>query len=78
MFSVRYVGKRHKNDENRDKVNNIYGSYDPCFTADAKVSSKITKFATISFSVDNIFDKEYFAYYKTHGRSWFTELSGRF
>ena len=45
----RYVGKRYTDDENRDKVNNVYGSHDPYFTADAKVSYKITKFATILF-----------------------------
>jgi iron complex outermembrane receptor protein len=74
----RYAGKRYTDDENRDKVNNVYGSYDPYFTADAKVSYKITKFASVSLSVDNIFDKEYFAYYKTLGRSWFGEMTFKF
>ncbi|MEW6162507.1 MAG: TonB-dependent receptor [Nitrospirota bacterium] len=74
----RYVGKRYKNDENKDKVNNVYGSYDPYFIADAKVSYKITKQATVSFSVDNIFDRDYFYYYKAPGRSWFGEITMRF
>ena len=74
----RYVGKRYTDDENRDKVNNVYGSHDPYFTADAKVSYKITKFASVSLSVDNIFDRDYFAFYKASGRSWFGELTLRF
>ncbi len=74
----RYVSKRHSNDENKDTVNNVYTSYDPYFTTDAKVSYKVTKNATLSFSVDNIFDKEYFAYYKAPGRSWFGEITLRF
>lgn len=74
----RYVSKRYSNDENKDVVNNVYTSYDPYFTADAKVSYKLTKFAAVSFSVDNIFDKEYFAYYKAPGRSWFGEITLRF
>ena len=74
----RYVGKRYTDDENRDKVNNVYGSHDPYFTADAKVSYKITKLATISFSVDNIFDRDYFSFYKAPGRSWFGEVTLKF
>lgn len=74
----RYVSKRYSNDENKDKVNNVYTSYDPYFTADAKVSYKLTKFATVSLSVDNIFDRDYFAYYKAPGRSWFGEVTLRF
>jgi len=74
----RYVGKRFGNDENNDVVNNVYTSYDPYFVADAKVSYKITKFATLSASVNNIFDKHYFAYYKAPGRSLFGELTLKF
>ncbi len=74
----RYVSKRYSNDENKDVVNNVYTSYDPYFVADAKVSYKLTKFATLSFSVDNIFDRDYFAYYKAPGRSWFGEITLRF
>lgn len=74
----RYVSKRYSNDENKDTVNNVYSSYDPYFTADAKVSYKLTKFASVSFSVENIFDRNYFNYYKAPGRSWFGELTLKF
>ena len=74
----RYASKRFSNDENKDVVNNVYTSYDPYFTADAKISYKLTKFAAFSLSVDNIFDRDYFSYYKTTGRSWFGELTLRF
>jgi iron complex outermembrane receptor protein len=72
------VSKRYSNDENKDTVNNVYTSYDPCFVADAKVSYKLTKSATVSFSVDNIFDRDYFAFFKAQGRSWFGEVTMRF
>ncbi len=76
MASVtgRYVGKRYGDDQNRDTINGVYTSMDPAFTADTKVSYKVTKFATLSFSVDNIFDNSYFNYYKAPGRSWFGGL----
>jgi iron complex outermembrane receptor protein len=71
----RYASKVFQDDQNRDTVNNVYGSYDPYFLADATVSYKIIEWAKISFSVNNIFDKDYFYYYKTPGRSWFGELT---
>ena len=75
---ARYVSKRYQNDENTDTVNDVYTSYDPYFVTDLKLSYKLTKFATLSFSVDNIFDKDYFAFYRAPGRKWFTELTLRF
>ncbi len=73
-FTGRYVGKRYGDDENKDTVNNVYGSYDPAFTADAKVSYKITKFATVSFSVDNVLNESHFEYYQSPGRLLFGAL----
>ncbi len=74
----RYVGKRYGTDTNTDKVNNVFGSYDPFLTADAKVSYKVTNFATVSFSVDNITNESYFSSYVAPGRSWFGQLEIKF
>jgi len=78
MVVGRYVGKWFSNDDNSDNVNNVYGSYDPYFVVDGKIAYQITKNAKIAFSVDNIFGREYFAYYKAPGRSWFGEITLRF
>jgi len=78
FLTGRYVGKRYQNDENKDVVNNVYTAYDPYFTADAKVSYKLTKFASISLAINNIFDREYYSYYKAPGRSWFGEVTFKF
>lgn len=64
----RYVSKRYSKDDNSDVINNVYMSYDPYFVTDAKFSYNF-KQMTASLSVDNIFDKEYFAYYKAPGRT---------
>jgi iron complex outermembrane receptor protein len=74
----RYVSKRYANDDSTDTVNGVYTSYDPYFVTDAKISYKLTKNASISFSVDNIFDRDYFSYYKAPGRSWFGEVTLKF
>ncbi|MFA5321414.1 MAG: TonB-dependent receptor [Smithella sp.] len=70
----RYVGKRYSSDTNTDQVNNVFLSYDPFLTMDAKVSYKVTEFATVFFSVDNIADESYFSSYLAPGRSWFSGL----
>lgn len=75
---ARYVSKRYSDDANRDTVNDVYASYDPYFVTDLKLSYRLTKFATASFSVDNIFDKDYFSFYKAPRRKWFTELTLKF
>ena len=81
-FSVslvgRYVGKLYNTDDNSDEIDDVYTSHDPYFVADARVSYKLTSFATVSLSVDNIFDEDYYKYYKAPGRSWFGEVTLRF
>ena len=73
-----YISKRYSTDTNTDTVNNVFGSYDPFLTADAKVSYKITKFATISLYVDNNTNETYFSSYLSTGRSWFGGLEVKF
>jgi len=74
----RYVDKRYGTDTNTDIVDGVYGSYDAYFVADAKASYKVSEYAEVSVSVDNIFDEDYFGYYKGAGRSIFGELTLRF
>jgi len=71
----RYVSKRYRYDDNRDTAEGVYTSYDPYFVTDARIAYKVTSFAELSLSVDNIFDEDSFSYDKAPGRSWFAELS---
>jgi iron complex outermembrane receptor protein len=45
---------------------------------DAKLTVTPWKWMEISLSVDNILDEEYYEYYKTDGRTFFTELTLRY
>lgn len=74
----RYMSKRYRLDDNSDDEDNVYTSYDPYFVADARIAYQVTSFAQVSLSVDNIFDEDYFSYYKAPGRSWFGELTLRY
>ena len=76
--SGRYVSKRYGKDDNSDKVDGVFRSYDPFFVVDAKVSWKPLKWATVSLSVDNLFDEDYYCYYKAPGRTFFGEITLRF
>lgn len=78
LITARYVDKRYSNDDNSDRINNVYKSYDPYFLVDGKFSYKISKFAELKFVVENIFDRKYFDYYRAPGRSWFAELILKF
>lgn len=81
-FSVsvvgRYVGKRYTDDRNLDTVDDVPGSYDPFFTADAKVAYRIGKVATASLSVLNIADEHHYESYRAPGRLVLGELELRF
>lgn len=71
----RYVGKRYSNDDNTDTVNGVYSSRDPYFTAEAKAACALLETLSLSVSVQNVFDKKYYDYYRAPGRSWFAELT---
>lgn len=74
----RYVGKRYSTDENTDTVNGVFGSYDPFFVADVKIAFALTPAASLSFSVDNMFNEKYYYYRMAPGTSWYTELALKF
>lgn len=80
LYSItgNYVSKRYASDDNSDIVNGVWTSYDPYFVVNTKLSYKACKTATLSLAIDNLFNRNYFAYYKTPGRSWYTELTLNF
>lgn len=71
----RYVSKLPSTDNNSDGVNNVYGSYDPFFTLDCKVIFSPVKYVDLSFAVDNLLNREYYYYYRTSGRTFWTQLT---
>lgn len=74
-----YVGKMYGSDDNTDVFDNVQGSYDPYFIANAKISYKIDKSLKVSLSVKNMFDREYFlGSSKVDGRSVFLGLGFKY
>ncbi len=74
----RYVSKVFSQDDNSDRTSGVFGSYDPYFTADAKLSYQVTSYASVSLAVNNIFDRTYYAYYLAPGRQWFGTVTLKF
>ncbi|MGQ9687746.1 MAG: TonB-dependent receptor, partial [Desulfobaccales bacterium] len=75
-----YVSKMKVRADNLDNVSRVYGSYDPYFTLDAKLTLMPLKFFTpaigksfVSIAVDNILNREYYYYYLTPRRTWWLQ-----
>jgi iron complex outermembrane receptor protein len=71
----RYYDKIYGNSDNSDTAEGVYGSYEPAFFLDAKVTVSPLKWMEVSLSVENILDEEYFEYYKSDGCTVFAELT---
>lgn len=55
-----------------------YGTYEPYFTVDMKLSYKMDPDTTVSLSIDNLFNKEYYVYYLAQPRTTYLELTKKF
>ncbi len=73
-ISGHYVGKVYHDELNRDRENDVYGSYDPYFVLDAKVSYE-WKGLEFSFAVDNLLDEDYYQSWKAPGRYFIGQIA---
>lgn len=55
-----YTGKMYSTDDNSDTTSGVYGSYDPNFVANLKLSYHFDNKFSASLAVNNMFDKQYF------------------
>lgn len=74
----RYRSKVYGNDENLDKKEGVFGSYDSYFTVDSKLSYALCKNCLLELSIDNLFDKKYYYYYLQPRRSYFIGFNYKF
>jgi iron complex outermembrane receptor protein len=74
----RYYSKIYSNSENKDTEEGVYGTYEPAFLLDAKVTLTPLNWMELSLSMNNILDEDYYQYYKYDGRTVFAELALRF
>lgn len=78
MLTGEYISKRFSKTDNSDTVNGVYGSYDPYFIMNMDISYSFNKNYTLTASVNNILDRDFFNYYYQLGRTYSVELNYRF
>lgn len=78
MLTGEYISKRFSRTDNSDTVNGVYGSYDPYFIMNMDISYSFNKNYTLTASVNNILDRDFFNYYYQPGRTYSVELNYRF
>jgi len=74
----RYVSQQYTNDQNLDQRAGVPGSYDPYFLVDTRIAYQATKNIDLSFSVNNLLDREYSSFYQQAGRTVYGEVSYSF
>ena len=77
-LSARYVGELFTSNKNSDVIKNVYTGYSKYTVADLKLSYQHTRNAKINLMVDNLFDLEYYDYYRMPGRSATVEVALNF
>lgn len=78
VLSARYVGEVFSNNDNSDVVKDVWTGYSKYTVADLKVGYKLSKNLKASLMVDNLFDREYYEYYRMPGRGVTAEIAGTF
>ena len=53
----------------------MYGTYEPAFFLDAKVTVTPTKWLEIYVCAENILDETYYGYYETDGTTFFAGIT---
>ena len=74
----RYFSKTYNSSDNSDTKDGVYGTYEPSFTMDAKVTVTPKKWVDVSFIVENMWDEKTYQYYPTEGRRFFVEATFRY
>ena len=70
----RYTGRIYKQKYN-DDIDDVYGANTKCWLWETRLTVSPWEHAKLSFSVENLFDREYFDYNIGKERSYFVELS---
>ena len=66
----RYVSKRYTNDENTDTTSGVYGSRDAYFITDLGITFRPAARFAVTLGIDNLFNYEYYDYYRSPGRTF--------
>jgi iron complex outermembrane receptor protein len=78
VLSARHVGQQFNSNDNTDVVKNVFTNYSIQEVFDLKVGYRVTHDLKLNMMVDNLFNREYYEYYRMPGRGVTLELAGNF
>jgi iron complex outermembrane receptor protein len=70
-LSGHYTGKVFSTDTNTDVVKGVPGSYSPYFSADGSLAFALTSKVQPYVSAENLFNRRYYVFYYSPGRTVF-------
>ena len=66
------------NEDNSDVVKNVYGGTSKYWLTNLRVSYAFDKYLKLSAGINNLFDKEYYEFYRMPGRNAYVEMEASF
>ena len=77
-LSTTYTGLQFSSENNSDVVKNVYGSASKYWLTNLRVSYAFDKYLKLSAGINNLFDKEYYEFYRMPGRNAYVEMEASF
>lgn len=72
---IRYSDERYNTDANTDVVRGVFGSYDSPTLVDVDFAWQVTPELQLALAVENLFDREWYDFYRAPGRSWLLQMT---
>ena len=73
-----YTGLQFSTENNSDVVKNVYGSASKYWLTNLRLSYAFDKYLKLSAGINNLFDKEYYEFYRMPGRNAYLEMEASF
>ncbi len=72
---IRYSDERYNTDANTDVVHGVFGSYDSPTLVDMDFAWQANRALRLSLTVENLFDREWYDFYRAPGRTWLLRMT---
>ena len=73
-----YTGLQFSSENNSDVIKNVYGGSSKYWLTNLRVSYAFDKYLKLSAGINNLFDKEYYEFYRMPGRNAYVEMEASF
>ncbi len=77
-IAARYQSRIFSTLDNTDKVQHVYGAFDPFLVVDAHVHYAVNNVVTADLGIDNLFNQKYFEFHPFPQRTYVASLKVKF